>query len=125
MRYLRTYSFNKVKIFWESKAFARNTLASVWLQNRKQQVSKSTIHKFLQIQDFKMYAFRHQTVAVNILLSMNKFFTKPPDSQGLPSDHEPQLCSHWSATVAIVLRCALFMNNGSVSQLPLDMIKLS
>jgi len=95
------------------------------LQNRKQQVSKSTIRRFLQIQDFKMYVFRHQTVAVNILLFMNKFFIKPPDSHGHPSDHEPQVCSHWSATIAIILRCALYMNNGSVSQSTLDVIKLS
>jgi hypothetical protein len=51
------------------------------LQNRKQQVSKNTIHRFIQIQDFKTYSFRHQTVAVNILLFTNKSFIKPPDSQ--------------------------------------------
>jgi hypothetical protein len=95
------------------------------LQNRKQPVSKNTINRFVQIQDFKTYSFRHQTAAVNRLLFMNKFFFIPSDSHGYPSDHEPLLCSHWSATIEIILRCALYMKNDSASQSSLDMIKLS
>lgn len=57
MRYLRTSSFNKVKIFWVRNAFVRNTLASVYCRNASNKFPKAQFTGFFKFKILKCIRF--------------------------------------------------------------------